>query len=72
MNEMTQSDVGGKDAGATAGEPTRQVTVVGWTAGTSAFFAFCALVLSPNWPVAIGVAAVSVMVAAVCYFMLKR
>ncbi len=53
-------------------ERTKQVTVAGWTAGISALFAVTALVGSPTWPTAIGVGAVAAMVAAVCYFMLRR
>jgi len=53
-------------------ERTKQVTVAGWTAGLTAFFAVGALAASPEWPTAIGVAAVSAMVAVACYFILKR
>lgn len=53
-------------------ERTKQVTVAGWTAGMTAFFAVGAVTASPSWPAAIGVAAVSAMVAVVCYFILKR
>ena len=52
-------------------ERTKQVTVAGWTAGLSAFFALGALTTSPTWPTAFGALAVSAMVAAVCYFILK-
>ena len=54
------------------GERTKQVTVAGWTAGLSAFFACIALSQAPTWPMAFGVAAVAAMVAVVCYFILKR
>ena len=53
-------------------ERTKQVTVAGWTAGLSAFFALGALASSPTWPVAMGVAAVSAMVAVVCFSILNR
>jgi hypothetical protein len=53
-------------------ERTKQVTVAGWTAGLSALFALGAVGTSPAWPTAFGVAAVSAMVAVVCYFILKR
>jgi dipeptide/tripeptide permease len=48
------------------------VTVAGWTAGLTAFFACLALGQAPTWPMAFGVAAVAAMVAVVCYFILKR
>ncbi len=53
-------------------ERTKQVTVAGWTAGLSAFFAVGAMAASPTWPTAIGIAAVSAMVAVACYFILRR
>jgi len=53
-------------------ERTKQVTVVGWTAGLSAFFAVGALASSPTWPVAIGIAAIAAMVAVICMAILKR
>ena len=53
-------------------ERTKQVTVVGWTAGVSAFFAVTVLMEQPSWPTAFGVSAVALMIALVCYFMLKR
>ncbi len=53
-------------------ERTKQVTVAGYTAGVSAFFAVGGLTLQPTWPVAFGVAALAAMVAVVCYFILKK
>jgi hypothetical protein len=53
-------------------ERTKQVTVAGYTAGVSAFFALGCLGVSSSWPTAFGVAAVSAMVAVTCYFILKR
>jgi dipeptide/tripeptide permease len=55
-----------------AEERTKQVSVAGWTAGLTAFFACCTLAESPTWPMAFGVAAVAAMVAVVCYFILGR
>jgi hypothetical protein len=55
-----------------ASERTKQVSVAGWTAGFSAFFACIALSQSPTWPMAFGVAAVAAMVAVVCHSILKR
>ena len=42
-------------------ERTKQVTVLGWTAGVCAMFAFLALTNAPTWPVAFAVAAVAVV-----------
>ena len=53
-------------------ERTKQVTVVGWTAGLSAFFAVGALASNPSWPMAFGVVAIAAMVATACYFMLRK
>jgi len=53
-------------------ERTKQVTVAGWTAIVSAFFALGTLAVSPAWPTAIGVVAVAAMVATVCYFIVRR
>ena len=53
-------------------ERTKQVTVVGWVAGLSAFFAATTLFQSPTWPMAFGIAAIAAMVTMVCYFILKR
>ena len=54
------------------GERTKQVTVVGWVAGLSAFFSVATLTQSPTWPVAFGIAAIAAMVAVVCHAILKR
>jgi len=71
MNETTQHSPITEADKNLDGERTKQVTVAGWTAGVSAFFAVGALVASPAWPVAMGVTAVVAMVAVVCYFILK-
>ena len=72
MNEPPQlSPPTGPDKNAAA-ERTKQVTVAGWTAGVTGFFALGSLAGSPSWPVAFGVAAVMAMVAGVCHFILKR
>lgn len=59
----------GQPAQCKCGSATR---VAGWTAGTAAFFAATALINEPTWPVAVGVAAVSVSVAVVCSAMLRQ
>jgi hypothetical protein len=56
----------------TDSEHTKQVSTAGYTAGLFALFACIALINAPTWPVAGGVAALAVMVTAVCSFMLKR
>lgn len=72
MNELPlKSPVADPDR-RTETERTQQVTVVGWTAGVSAFFALVALGQAPTWPVAFGVAAVMAMVALICHLILKR
>ena len=53
-------------------ERTKQVTVAGWTAGVSAFFALLAVGQTNTWSAAFGVAAVMAMVGGVCFLMLKR
>jgi hypothetical protein len=53
-------------------ERTKRVHAVGWTAGMSAFFLAGGLTASTTWPMAIGVVAISAMVAVACYFMLRQ
>ena len=53
-------------------ERTKQMSTAGWTAGTTAFFGFNAVALSPTWPTAFGVAAICAMVAFVCLRIIKR
>ncbi len=48
-----------------------QVTVAGWTAGTSVFFLAILMGTADSWPTAFGVTALAAMVAFVCYFILK-
>lgn len=60
--EETESDAG----------RTKQVTVAGWTTGLTAFFGVGALAGNPSWPLAFGVAALAMMVAITCYFILKK
>ena len=72
MNETTQPSLPTDTKSNDETERTKQVTVAGYTAGVSAFFALCAIASSPSWPVAVGVSAVAAMVAIVCFFILKR
>lgn len=53
-------------------ERTKQVTVAGYTAGTSVFFLALVIGSEPTWPAAFAVAALAAMVAVVCYHILKR
>ena len=55
-----------------ARERTKQASIAGYTGGSTAFFAVCALVMNPTWPVAFAVTAVAAMVAFLCYCILKR
>ena len=72
MNE-NQTPTEARDvAGNREAERTKQVVATGWTAGMSAFFAAGVLMLQPSWPTAFGVSVVALMIALVCYFMLKR
>ncbi len=72
MNEATPSSAGDKEAKNAEGQRTEPVTVAGWTAGVSACVALTTLSASPTWPMAVGVMAVAAMVAAACYFILKK
>lgn len=72
MNDDKQTTPTPEPAQSEHVERTKQVTVAGWTAGMTAFFAVGVVAASPTWPAAIGVAAVAAMVAVVCYFILKR
>lgn len=72
MTESTNQNPTDDPNSSSDSERTKQVTVAGWTAGVSAFFAVGAVAAAPTWPVAIGVSSVSAMVAVVCYFILKR
>jgi dipeptide/tripeptide permease len=72
MSDTTQQSPKTEAVQELDGERTKQVTVAGWTAGLTAFFACLALGQAPTWPMAFGVAAVAAMVAVVCYFILKR
>ena len=69
MSESTQPP---KPNGSGDSERTKQVTVVGWLMGVSAFAALGTLYLEPSWPVAAGVTAVAGTVAAVSLFILRR
>ncbi len=53
-------------------ERTKHVTAAAWTGGVSAFFLVGGLTTNPTWPVAVGVTAISAMVATVCYFILQQ
>lgn len=55
-----------------ASERSTAVTVAGWTAGVTACVALGALASSPTWPMAIGVVAVTAMVAVVCCVILTK
>jgi amino acid transporter len=72
MNDANQPSPAPEPNKGNETERTKQATVAGWTAGVSAFFALGTLAAQPAWPTAIGVAAVAAMVAAACYFILKR
>lgn len=72
MNGSTQQSPMPEPAKGNDAERTKQVKVVGWTAGVSAFFAMLAIDSSPSWPVAVAVFGVAAMVSAICYFILKR
>jgi len=53
-------------------ERTNQVTVVGWSAGLTAFFCAYTVANAPIWPVAFGVAALAAMVTVICCYILRR
>jgi len=72
MNENQTPAEAREVAGNRETERTKQVTVAGWTASMSALFAVGVLMLQPSWPTAFGVGAVALMIALVCYCMLKR
>ena len=72
MNEAIQTTSIDETAKNEDAERTKQVTVVGWTAGISAVAAFSTLEMQPTWPVAFGVAAIAAMVGVTCYCILKR
>jgi len=69
MDDSPRTSNAGESGGS---ERTKQVTVAGWTAGVAAVAALGTLSVAPDWPVAFGVAAISAMVAAACYFILKQ
>ena len=71
MNETTQqiTDLPTTKAGR---DRTRQIIIVCSTALIVAFMAFWALVFKPVWPMAVGVVAVSAMVAALIYGLLRK
>ena len=52
-------------------ERTKQVSIAGWTAGTTAFFGVLAVANMPSWPTSFGVAAICAMVAVVCLRIVK-
>jgi hypothetical protein len=56
----------------TDSQRTKQISTVGWTAGFFAIVACCVLANTPSWPMAAGVAALSVMMTVICIFMLKK
>ena len=72
MNENPPNTPGQQAEIEVARERTKQLSIAGWTAGLSAFFAVGALSANPTWPVAAGVAAVAAMVAVVCLSILRR
>ena len=72
MNETTQNPAASQPGVEIARERTKQTSIVGWTAGLSVFFAVIALANAPTWPVAIGVAALAMMVTIICCAILKR
>jgi hypothetical protein len=72
MSETTQTPSSSGPSNNGDSERTKQVSIAGWTAGTVGFFAVCALWTHPSWELAVGVVAIAVMVAVVCYFILKR
>lgn len=73
MNDQTQPALSPAEPDQNrASERTHQVTVVGWTAGVTAFFCAVALANTPVWPVALGVAALAAMVTVICCYILRR
>jgi hypothetical protein len=72
MNDSTQQAATPEPNKGSEGERTKQVTVVGWVAGLSAFFSGIAFTQEPTWPVAFGIAAVAAMVTIVCCSILRR
>jgi len=71
MNDTTEQSPKTESCQDLDTERTKQVTVAGWTAGMTAFFACGTLGVSSTWPVAFGIAALAAMVAVVCYFIVK-
>ena len=53
-------------------ERIRQLRVVGWTASVIAVFAVVTFSIKPAWQFALAIAAVQAMVAAFCFWSLKR
>ena len=72
MNDTTEKSSQTEEVKNGETERTKHVAVAGWTAGLTAIFIAGALINAPTWPVAFGLTAVAVMVAVVCYFILKR
>lgn len=73
MNETKQPDSNeGPSSNSTGTERTKRITIAGWLAGFTAFFAVTAVAGWPTWPATIGVSAVAAMVAFVCYLILKK
>jgi hypothetical protein len=72
MNDQTQPPPPAQPNQNRESERTKQVTVVGWTAGLTAFFCAGTLINAPIWPVAFGVAALAAMVTVICCFILRR
>ncbi len=72
MNETQPTTTTSRPDVDIAREHTKQASVVGWTAGLSVFFSVPALFMTPEWPVAAGVAALAAMVAFVCRAILNR
>ncbi|MGA2243219.1 MAG: hypothetical protein ABSH11_14435 [Verrucomicrobiota bacterium] len=71
MNDTIQPPIEKKAANAER-ERTKQIIIASCTACIVAFMAFWALVFKPVWPMAVGVVAVAVMAAIICYVVLKK
>lgn len=72
MSEPEQKTVSNGEKTSSDVERTKQVEFVAWTAGLTAFFGIGALATKASWPMAVGVAALAVMVMVVCRYILQR
>ncbi len=53
-------------------ERTKQIVVLAWMTAPVALFAVFALGSQPTWPVAAGIAALSAMLTAIAFFVLRH